>query len=192
MKSILILFLSLSFLRGSAQQKQFSVDENGRYIYYEVVDSIVTSKDSLMRRARFVAAKQKINFSKTTYTDSSMLASGKLILDKTMLVLGHPSGEVTYNFVSEFKNGKYRFWLTNLKYIPYQRDRYGNYVASTKIGTPLENSPDRLTAGSWKDVVESAYLKAAAFSTEFKKTLATPVALKSNPKKPVQISTKKW
>ncbi|RZK84776.1 MAG: hypothetical protein EOO98_16520, partial [Pedobacter sp.] len=34
-------------------------------------------------------------------------------------------------------------------FIPYQRDRYGNFVASTTVGIPLESNPGKLNAGEW-------------------------------------------
>lgn len=192
MKYILFIVLVALSVNLSAQQKQFTKDESGKFIYYKVVDSQLVNKDTLLQRARnFVNAVNKKSMKEEVSTDSSILAKGKLVIDKTILVAGHPSGEVSYNFVFEARNGKYRFWLTDLAYIPYQRDRYGNFVATTTFGTPLERTPDKLSAGAWKDILNSAYSKVEKFGDEFKKYLATSRVEKSR-KKPETISTKKW
>ncbi|RZK21624.1 MAG: DUF4468 domain-containing protein [Pedobacter sp.] len=192
MRYLLAIALSVFITNLSAQEKQFSKDENGKFIYYKVVDSQVISKTILLERAKnFVISANKKTMKFENDTDSSVLAKGKMVIDKTILVAGHPSGEVSYEFVFEAREGKYRYWLTNFEYIPYQRDRYGNFVATTTIGTPLEKSADKLNAGSWKDIQASTYAKVSKFGDSFKKFLATD---KKNPEpvKKETVSTKKW
>jgi hypothetical protein len=192
MKYLILIFLVAFSIDLSAQQKQFSKDDNGKFIYYKVVDSQLLSKDTLLQRAKsFVNVAYKKLMKAESITDTSILAKGTMVIDKTILVAGHPSGEISYSFVFEARNGKYRFWLTDLLYIPYQRDRYGNFVATTKIGTPLERNPGKLNAGAWKDVVNSAYNKIDKFADDFKKYLATNRVEKAK-KKTETISTKKW
>ncbi|WP_316827228.1 DUF4468 domain-containing protein [Pedobacter miscanthi] len=192
MKYITLLLLIACSIDLSAQQKQFTKDDNGKFIYYKVVDSQSLSKDTLLQRAKsFINTAYKKSMTQESITDSSVLAKGTMVIDKTVLVVGHPSGEVSYSFMFEARNGKYRFWFTDLLYIPYQRDRYGNFVATTKTGTPLERSPGKLNAGAWKDVVNSTYNKLEKLGDEFKKYLATSKAEKAK-KKTETISTKKW
>lgn len=192
MKHIILILLVASSIHLSAQQKQFSKDDNGKFIYYKVVDSQSLNKDTLLQRAKsFVNVAYKKSMKQESATDSSVLAKGTMIIDKTILVAGHPSGEVSYNFVFEARNGKYRFWLTDLLFIPYQRDRYGNFVATTNVGEPLERTPGKLSAGAWKDIVSSAYNKIEKFGEDFKKYLATNRVEKAK-KKTETISTKKW
>lgn len=185
-----ILFISL-FTDLSAQDKQFDKDEQGKFIYYKVVDSQTLGKAVLLERAKSFIALNKKSMKLELESDSSVLAHGKFVIDKTILVAGHPSGEVSYQFVFEVKEGKYRYWLTDFKYIPYQRDRYGNFVSTTHIGTPLEKQADKLNTGTWKDIQASTYGKAVKFGDALKKYLATdkktPVAVKKQ-----TISTKKW
>jgi len=192
MKYLFLILLAFFSIGLSAQQKQFSKDDNGKFIYYKVVDSQSLNKDTLLQRAKaFVNIAYKKSMVQESITDSSVMAKGTMVIDKTILVAGHPSGEVSYNFVFEARNGKYRFWLTDLLFIPYQRDRYGNFVATTKIGVPLEKTPGKLGAGTWKDILNSAYNKIEKFGDEFKKYLATNRLEKAN-KKAETISTKKW
>lgn len=192
MKYILFSFLAIFSVKLSAQQKQFSKDDNGKFIYYQVVDSQLVSKDTLLQRARsFVNMVYKKSMKPEGSTDSSVLAKGTMVIDKTILVAGHPSGEVSYNFVFEARQGKYRFWLTDMLFIPYQRDRYGNFVPATTIGVPLERTPGKLGAGAWKDILISTYNKVEKFGDEFKKYLATNRVEKTK-KKAETISTKTW
>ncbi|WP_421942718.1 hypothetical protein [Pedobacter sp.] len=190
MKYNLILFFASLSLCAFAQQKQFTLDERGKYVYYEVIDT-KTSKDSLVLRAENFIKLNKKSFIKSTLTDSSITSDGKMIVDKTILVASHPSGEVNYIFNFEARNGKYRYWITDLEYIPYNRDRYGNYVATTTIATPLEKTPGKLSAGAWKDIVESVYTKSEKLGENFKKALSTS-QVKTQTKKTESISTRKW
>jgi len=187
--SLILFFASLSFC-AFAQQKQFTLDERGKYVYYEVVDT-KTSKDSLVLRAENFIKLNKKSFVKSTLTDSSVTSDGKMIVDKTILVASHPSGEVNYAFNFEARNGKYRYWITDLEYIPYNRDRYGNYVPTTNIATPLEKTPGKLSAGAWKDILESVYTKSEKLGENFKKALLTS-QVKTQVKKTESISTRKW
>jgi hypothetical protein len=192
MKYPILLVFTLISLNVLAQQKQFPLDERGKYIYYEIADAKTTNKDSLLFRAKyFINTLYKKSIKQESLTDSSILAKGKVIIDKTILVAGHPTGEVSYNLTFEARDKKYRFWLTDFEYIPYQRDRYGNYVPSTKIGTALEKVTGKLSSAEWKDIVESAYNKVSKIAADFKKSLATN-QIESPKKKTETISTKKW
>lgn len=192
MKYRLLLIIILFSLTLSAQQKQFATADNGKYIYYKVVDSQKISQDLIIQRSRDFIASQKKILQIEGETDSSLTVKGKLMIDKTVLVVGHPSGEVKYNLTIEARTGKYRFWLTDFEFIPYQRDRYGNFVAITNISTALEKKVDKLTIGQWKDIREAAYIKAEKFGESLRKYIATDTAAKKTSKPAETISTKKW
>jgi hypothetical protein len=191
MKQSLFILLVLLSAKLWAQQKTFPLDDNGKYIYYKVVDSQVVSKDSLVLRAKAFISKHAKFIVAENVSDSSIAAKGRTVIDKTVLVASHPSGELKYDFNFEARPGKYRFWFNNFAFIPYQRDRYGNYVATTNIGTPLERSPSKLAAAEWKAILASAYLKTEKIGEDFKKFLA--IDRKPQPKKKEEkISVEKW
>lgn len=175
---VLLLFFTTA---GFAQEKPLSTDDRGKLIYYEVVDLKDISRDSLNVRAiKFFEKSTKSLKLKSTATDSVMYAAGKLIINKTALVLSRPSGEVLYNFYVETKDGKYRFWLTDFNFIPYQRDRYGNFVPSTTVSTPLENKPGKLNAAEWTGYIKAATKEVNVLAERFKdamlkKTVVQPV-----------------
>lgn len=174
------------------QDKPLSNDDRGKLIYYEVVIAKDVAKDSLAARAvAFLKRSARSLKLKSAETDSLIHASGKMIINKTALGLSRPSGEVLYNFYAETREGKYRFWLTDFNFIPYQRDRYGNFVPSTIIGTPLENKPGKLNAAEWAGYVKAATREANVLATRFKDAMnkvIVPPVVKEVPVSPAR----KW
>jgi len=193
MKLFVLSFLLLFTSKIFAQQKEFPLDDRGKYIYYEMVEGQKVSSDSLLKKATsFVDLKYKKTFKSKTVSNAVLKAEGKSILDKSVLVANRPIGEISYHFQFEVKEGKYRFWLTDFLFIPYQRDRYGNYVASTTIGTPLETSPGKLNSGEWKAIISSAYEKSETIAKDFKEFLAKKTEPVSKKAPPRVVSTDKW
>lgn len=169
-----LLFFVSSFVIANAQTEQsLPVDEQGKFIYYEVVNN-TAAKDLLKQRAISYVKKQNKDLKfNAIQGDTALLATGKMVINKTLLVMSHPSGEVLYKFQAEIKEGKYRFWLTDFSFIPYQRDRYGNFVPSTSVATPLEKDPGKLNAAQWKEYQSQTAKYAKQFAIEFKKHMAS-------------------
>jgi len=187
----LFFFVSCFVIVNAQTEQSLPVDEQGKFIYYEVVNS-TAAKDLLKQRAINYAKKQNKDLKfKAIQGDTALLATGKLVINKTLLVMSHPSGEVLYKFQTEIKEGKYRFWLTDFSFIPYQRDRYGNFVPSTSIGIPLEKDPGKLNAGEWKVYKAQTVKYAKDFAVKFKNFMAskTPVTVLPVEKKVVK---KEW
>lgn len=176
-----------------AQDNSLPYDERGKLIYYEVVELKDMAKDTLIRRANDFLVRDTRNFKlKPAKADSLLQADARLVIHKTALVLTRPSGEVKYNFYVEATRGKYRFWLTDFVFIPYQRDRYGNFVAATTVETPLESKPGKLNAAEWKGYINATGKEARLLAARFKEAM-----LHQRPAQPVvqpvkTISTKKW
>lgn len=193
MKLLVLVIFSFFTAVGFAQEKPLSTDDRGKLIFYEVVDLKGVHRDSLIARATtfFNKSKKALKIG-SALGDSSIQATGKLIINKTALVLSRPSGEILYNFYVETKNDKYRFWLTDFNFIPYQRDRYGNFVASTTVGIPLENTPGKLNAAEWSGYIKAATREINVLAGRFKdammkKIAAMPVA------KPAAVNPRqKW
>jgi hypothetical protein len=193
MKSLLtsIIFLSAT-IASFGQDKPLPVDERGKMIYYEVVVSGKTPADSLLTRARtFLESDKKFKLSSST-TDTALAATGKMMISKSALGMARPMGAVDYNFYAEVKEGKYRFWLTDFVFIPYSRDRYGNFVPETNIGVPLEREQGKLRVAEWLGYQKITAREAKAIGDRFKNALATRIYAKESPKPKQTISTKKW
>ena len=194
MKFILSFFLFLiGFVSVKAQSENvLPVDDQGKFIYYEVVELKNTPKDSLKSRVLdFLKKKNAPLKFKSIQGDTAFLATGKLIINKTLLVMSHPSGEVLYNFRAEVKEGKYRFWMSDFSFIPYQRDRYGNFVANTTVGIPLENIPGKTEKAQWVAYQVQTATYAKDFAIKFKQFIAhkTPIAVAAPEKK---VVNKNW
>ena len=194
MKSLLaslsILFLSTS---SFAQDKPLPFDERGKLIYYEVVESTKTPKDSLISRASaFLNADVKRFKVVSVKGDTLVEATGKMLISKNALGMARPMGAVDYNFYAEVKEGKYRFWLTDFVFTSYLRDRYGNFVPSTAIGTPLEREQSKLRAAEWLSYQKITAREAKTLADQFKQALATKIYTAESPKPKNTISTKKW
>lgn len=186
----LLLIISGAFAQDKKELKELQKDEYGKYIYYEVVPKIPVSADSLAFRSKafFKLKKMSPFLSDTTLSEQR----GKFVISKTAFVLSHPSGEILYSFRFEIKGERYRFWLTDFLFIPYQRDRYGNFVPSTTKGIPLEKSPGKLNAGEWSAYVSDAGRQSAALAAEFKEYLSASQQAKPLHKTGSLISTKSW
>lgn len=178
----------------SAQETTLPLDERGKLIYYEVVEQKDLAATVLEERAmHFFKTAKDVQLLKGN-PDTLWTAKGKMILNKTALVLSRPSGEVSYNLYLDFKAGKYRFWLTDFVFTPYQRDRYGNFVPSTSIGTPLEKNPGKLNAGEWEAYTRATAREAQLFAARFRKSMAAAANNSPSAKAVPVISTKdkKW
>jgi len=195
MKIFFFTALLLMTMTVFAQDKPLSLDENGKLIYYEVVEAKGGAIDALKQRLDvFLKAqvKAKTLKIKSKAGDSIQQAGGKFAIRKTGLVLSRPSGEVLYHFYAEVREGKYRFWLTDFSFIPYERDRYGNFVPSTSIGVPLERKPGKLNAGDWDAYVKAATKDVNAFAVVFKAAMQQSSLVPPVSKAVPVISTKKW
>ncbi len=188
--AFLFLIISSSFCK--AQTELLPVDEQGKFIYYELVEAKDLLKDQFKERvSSFLKRPVKDLKLKTVQGDTVFVASGKLVINKTVLVMSHPSGEILYHFQAEAKEGKYRFWLTDFNFIPYQRDRYGNFVATTSKGIPLENSPGKLNSSQWKEYQAQTAKYASQLAKEFKNHIASAATLVI-PVKEKTIVKKEW
>lgn len=190
---LFLLFMLISFTAAAQTDKSaedMPRDERGKFIHYEVVEKSPASADSLKYRA--LAFFKKKRLTDIDQKADQVQANGKTVINKTAFVLTHPSGEVRYNFAFEVKDGKYRFWLTDFLFVPYKRDRYGNFVPSTTKGIPLENDPGKLNAGEWASYIDAADKHANAIAAEFKDYLSA--VQKIRPAKEVKktIFTKSW
>ncbi|WP_255607258.1 DUF4468 domain-containing protein [Pedobacter polysacchareus] len=176
-------------------EEELPLDDRGKYIYYEVVIRKGKTKEELIQLAKAYFKSDsgpKVNLLEK---DSLYTGKGKLIINKTAFVLTRPSGEVRYQLYLDFKEGKYRFWLTDFNFIPYQRDRYGNFVPATSIGLPLERKPGKLNASEWTAYLRATTKEAQEFAAQLKQGMLADTAIIQPAAKEIPVqSTKnqKW
>lgn len=192
MRFTIILFFTL-ITQFAFSQETLVLGNNQKYIYYEIVkDSSKNAQDFLKRAQLFYGEKKNTEGKLKLVTDSALEANGVLVIDKTLLIASHPSGEVSYSLVLNVKDGRYRFWLTNFNYIPYIRDRYGNFVSKTSMGKPLETNPTALKTAEWNSIVTATTEKVKTFATSFKKyMMGNEVEIKLN-SNPIEVVKKDW
>jgi hypothetical protein len=191
MKKILLLVAGLA-ISGmvSAQKSLLSIDENNKYIYYQVVDRPGVSADSLHKNAAL--------FMNDFYAKEKSLKltnAGASVKDKFLTytsLVKHENGEMIYALNIECKDGKYRYWITDFVFTPYEMNRYGMFTAVNGVTIPLEKASDKLA----KKDVEGYFEQTGAFCKQLGDKLKKyMVEGKAQPKvdKPVKkIVTDKW
>jgi hypothetical protein len=137
---VLVLFAKLTF----AQQDLLSFDEHNKYIYYQVADAPNIPVDTLHARGlNFVKSSYPKAKLKKTSGQNEISGEAKFPVYEGTGVFRHEAGEMSYQFTIEFKDQKYRYWLTGFIFTPFERDRYGNYVPKQGLDVPLENALSR-------------------------------------------------
>jgi hypothetical protein len=194
MKKILVALLCLMAVKSAVAQKDLlSIDEHNKYIYYQVVEQSGLIVDTFQNRTAYFL---KTNYPKNKIDNAkapeSITGVGKLLMLTGITVAKHVDGEINYTFNIEYKDQKYRYWLTDFVFTPYYVDRYGNSVPQQGIDIPLENSSSKLD----KAKLNSYLIQIGDYSKQFGDRLkqymlmisASPV--RDNKKK--VISTKDW
>ena len=173
--SLLVLLWSFSKVLWAQETAQLPKDETGKYTYYEVVATSIP-QDTLKARLQSFIYRQKKELKPAVLGDvKGLVADGKFVIRKSVAMLSHPSGEIVYRLYFEVNDKKYRFWLSDFEFIPYQKDRYGNFVPSATVGTPLEKETKKWNAEQWEDYRLQTAKYAAEFSLRLKDHLAKKV-----------------
>ena len=176
---------------ANAQKSLLSMDENNKYIYYQVVDMPGIKADSLDKNMAL--------FMNEFYPKEKSLkitSSGASVKDKFLTytsLVKHENGEMAYAFNIECKDGKYRYWVTNFVFTPYEKDRYGMFVPVNGKDIVIEKASDKLP----KKDVEGYFEQTGAFCKQLgdklKKYMTEGKPQQPKENKPVKkIVTDKW
>jgi hypothetical protein len=139
MKRILLLMICMVLVQmANAQKSLLSLDEHNKYIYYQIVDLPGISADSLNKNAVYFIENAYPKTKPTQITSAGIVIKDKF-LTYTSLVK-HENGQMAYALNIECKEGKYRYWLTDFVFTPYERNRYGVFVPVNGIDIPLETA----------------------------------------------------
>lgn len=194
MKKLFIALVFLLSVRSAIAQKDLlSIDGHNKYIYYEVVTQPGLSIDTFKNRAAYFL---KINYPKNkvskTETPATITGTGKLLMLTGISAAKHIDGEINYTFSIEYKDEKYRYWLTDFVFTPYYVDRYGNSVPKPGIDIPLESGTSKLEKGQ----LNSFSIQISNYSKQFGDRLkqymlmVSAAPIKNNQKN--VITTKDW
>ncbi|MCO5948156.1 DUF4468 domain-containing protein [Mucilaginibacter flavidus] len=196
---VFVLFAGAAF----AQKDSLAFDENNKYIYYQVVQQPGTIKDTLFNRAQYFFKKadpatalsllsmHEEEDSRTKEKSFALMGSGKFLVSKKTLLTSHEDGSVSFTLRIDIRDGKYRYWLTDFVFNPYQRNRYNVYESIPGIYIPLEKPEGKIEK---KDL--AAYLNGVLTSSlkigEKLKEYMTKVSAIKKDIGVKKISTKDW
>lgn len=154
----------LSVKAAIAQKDSLSTDEHNKYIYYHVVNQPGLTLDTFEKRVHYllkaIYPKNKIN---GAGTPGNISGTGKFLILTCITVAKHVDGEMAYTFNIEYKDQKYRYWLTDFVFTPFKVDRYGNSVPEEGVDVSLEQGAAKLEKGQFSNYLT----KTAAFSLQF-------------------------
>jgi hypothetical protein len=146
MKRIILHAVGLLLLlqAAHAQKSLLALDEHNKYIYYQVVGQPGATADSLDKKA--------VNFIRETYPktrlksagDTSIVIKDRFVTYSVLAFAKHESGEIKFTLNIECKNSKYRYWLTDFVFTPYEKNRYGVFAPKDNIEIPLEKASSRV------------------------------------------------
>lgn len=198
MKRILlaIICLSLKLSGASAQGDPLMLDENNKYIYYQVVTQAKTPPDSLYERAllflRSTRSAAKLTFIDDNKATGSIRASGGTLVRKRSTLSAHEDANINFNMVIEVKDGKYRYWFTDFVIVPYQRDRYANFVPVPGKSVPLEKGRSVLSQKDMDGYMQTLASNIVYVGDKLKSFMKDPEQAAKKEAKRASVTTKEW
>ncbi len=194
MKRFLLAAIGLFIIRSAnAQKNLLSLNEQNKYIYYQVVDMPGIALDSLKKNAEY--------FIKTTYpkakpgpevTAGNFYTSDKFLVYSVATFVKHESGEIAYTLNIECKDSKYRYWLTNFIFTPYEKNRYGVFVPKPGIDLPLETAESKLDKKELNGYFDQTGAFCKQLGEKLKLYMAEGHGIKKAEKLPAKVVTDKW
>jgi hypothetical protein len=180
------LFLLLTILIASrcafAQKELITLDEHNKYIYYQIVDMPGVVADTLYQRC-LVGLKSHADFKPSTEAGPAITVKSKTMIYSSQTYVKHEEGELTYTLHIEFKDLKYRYWLTDFVFTPYQRNRYGVYERSHDGSTALEVLKDKTDKRVFDNYLDQISKFCKQIGDDTKNYTATPIKKAVTPAK---------
>lgn len=192
MKRIITLLAFVVMSKIAFGQKELvTFNEHNKYIFYQVTEMPGISADTLYNRC--LPGLKKIG---PAALEGPILVAGKTIDLEAMMMMysstgpvKHEEGELSYALHIEFKDNKYRFWLTDFVFTPYQRNRYGVYERSHQQAKVLEEVKTRYNARMFDVYLEQIAKYGNQFGADLKKLVANSAKTLAQPAK---TDTRKW
>ncbi|MDB5137643.1 MAG: hypothetical protein JWP37_4246 [Mucilaginibacter sp.] len=166
------------------------MNEHNKYIYYQVVDLPGISADSLYKNA--------VYFIKQVYpkTKPMQMSNNSIIIKDKFLtytyIVKHEDGEIACTLSIECKEAKYRYWLTDFVFTPYEKNRYGLFVPINGIDIPLETAISKVTKKELDGYLDQTGSFCKQLSEKLKKYMAEGRAIKKQDQPPAKVVTDKW
>lgn len=192
MKNLILILLYIGFTKTAlAQKDKLTTDERDKYIYYQTADMPGLSADTLYNRS--------MNGLTQYYHGTGFIPAGKngkeitinpiLIVYSSKSLARHEDGEIAYTLHLEFKDAKYRYWLTDFIFRPYQRNRYSEFEKVPGVEVPLEKVKSKYGDQALSNYQEQIVGFAKQIGENMKIYIATPQKKGIQPEK---INIKNW
>ncbi|RCH55083.1 hypothetical protein DJ568_07780 [Mucilaginibacter hurinus] len=173
-----------------------SFDENDKYIYYQVASEPSVNTDTLYNRAlhflKTAYPSDQLKLNKENKSKLSLTGTGGFMVRKKALVSLQPNAKIEFDLTIEVKGDKYRYWLTNFVVVPYQRDRYANYVPVSGKKIPLEHGYRKLGQKDTDDYIDKLLMNCRWVGAKLKSYMAKTSGLSPAETKLKKIITKEW
>ena len=184
----------LGFQFAFAQKSLLALDENNKYIYYQVVDRPGVSADSLGKQALGFVNSFFGNKKEKTGNDTSIRVRSYFETYSALAFAKHESGRITFVLSIEIRNNKYRYWLSDFVFTPYERDRYGMFVPVVGKDLVLEQAAKRLDKKELEGYLDQtgAYCQDLGASLKSYMMIDHHLKNKVNVEQPKKVVTKNW
>ncbi|HVS91030.1 MAG TPA: DUF4468 domain-containing protein [Mucilaginibacter sp.] len=192
----IILFIAgiLLMHAAHAQSDQLQLDEHNKYIYYRVVDLRGVSLDSLHKNSLLFVNTYYPKNKSVQISDTSVVLKDKFILYSSISFARHESGEMAFTLHIECRDSKYRFWVTDFVFTPYERNRYAVFVPVPGREIRLERASVKIDKTELDGYMSQAAIFCRQLADQLKQYMSESHHKNILPKKslPPKISTRKW
>lgn len=189
-----VICLFLKIATASAQADSLVMDENNKYIYYQVVAQPASSADTLQARA-IVFAKKAFVASKLKFKDvnkGTIRATGGVLVSKKSSIAMHEDARIDYTMVIEVKDNKYRYWFTDFVIVPYQRDRFANFVPVSGKDVALEKGMSILSKKDFDGYTAKLFANIKDIGNRLTTYMKAPIASVKKEVKKTAIPATNW
>ena len=125
-------------------------------------------------------------------TPGSISGTGKFLILTGITAAKHIDGEIGYTFYLEYKDQKYRYWLTHFVFTPYKVDRYGNPVPEQGLDVPLEEGSSKLDKNQFTNYLNKTGSYSIQFGDKIRQYMVKIPAGPAKDDKKKVIVTKDW
>ena len=129
---------------------------------------------------------------KIKQASDNLKGSGKFIIYANVLIASHEEAQMAYTFTIECKDQKYRYWLTDFVFTPYQTDRYGMAIPAPGMEVELENGYSKLNKAQLDKYLLQTGSFCKSFGDKLHQYMLTVSSLAPKEVKRKVISTKDW
>jgi len=179
---VIILFCTESF----AQLTDYTYTPEGKLLFTEVITEEGKSQSGLYKLAQDVYSEIPKRKKELEDENFSLSIEQKLTLHEKGILSRIPYADIQFDMKLEFKNGRYRYLLSDFEFLPYERNRYGKYVVLQRKRKDLESVVD---TKEWKSHSET-FLQAIEAEIAYLNMAmhGNPVSLNETNEKTVEVS----